>query len=229
MSDTQPLNIHDASNRFHDAHDELRRAAHAIIDSATIEELRDSAKVAEEMALARSWTADANFELARLNHQRWSTALARAERAERLLDATEDQVKDVGRSLNKAMDQCNTLGAEITTLRAQAATDAATIAELQASLAVMTNDRDHLMKSSPTATPPAAPDGAPRFKVGDKVAKVYGNHEAANTVTGFAADGRYLLKDSDGVPSAFRWSDDELMPFGADAANAQWAEKGGAQ
>lgn len=188
MADTQPLNIHDASNRFHDAHAELRRAAHAIIDSATIEELRDSAKVAEEMALARSWTADANHELAYLNHRRWSTAMG--------------TVRDVTLRAESAEKGAREWEAECTRLRAQAATDAATISNLREEIAKM--------MGAPTATPPAAPDGAPRFKVGDKVA-ADADRSFVCTVTAVHDDGRYSIKDADGVPSRFFWSDDELV------------------
>lgn len=230
MSDTQTPNIADASQAFVAARENLASAIKGIVANSTPEELRESALILEEMFLAMSMTAAANLELARLNHQRWSTALARA---------TAQESHAIG--WRTAYDGAVANG---DALRAQAATDAATIANLRSDIddlraqlsasqctidSLRGSNSSEIPNSSPTATPPAALDGAPRFKVGDKVAKVYGDSRLAHDITAVDADGRYSISNPDGTRSIFKWNDDELMPFTADAANAQRAEMGGAQ
>lgn len=172
----------------------------SILDSLTRDELIEAILLREHERDAFHDANTAAAKIAAFNLRGWRTALARAERAEGRAEELFGELEEAKQQREDAETERN----------CQAATDAATIAELQASLAVMTNDRDHLMKSAPTAAPPAAPDGAPRFKVGDKVA-ADADRSFVCTVTAVHDDGRYSIKDADGVPSRFFWSDDELV------------------
>lgn len=230
----------------------------SIIDTLTREELLEAFRLRNDECAAIMHCHDIAREICAFNLRGWRTALARAERAEGRAEELFGELEEAKQQREDAETERN----------CQAATDAATIAELQASLAVMTNDRDHLMKSATTATPPAAPDGAPALRPFDATVVVDGCKvtlritntppEVFDKYQGIGNhichhDGLYLLSCGDpGIyhsleSRVYAWSGilndkvtsrDFPTPAEAtayaekvrrllDAANAQWAERGG--
>lgn len=243
----------------------------SILDSLTREELVEAILLREHERDAFHDANTAAVKIAAFNLRGWRTALARAERAERRMAdcqrETDDALARAAQAEREAAAVAKLsvlLQEERDTARSECAALTKELDGLRADLAVMTNDRNHLMKGSQQAAPDSSPalrpfdadivvkDCTMSMRVTAMPEEVRGKNKHDDPIC--EMDGLRLVSNSfpmldNGTECIWLWGscreDDnrvveesfptptEAESYAArvralfDAANAQWAERGG--